>query len=284
MPLHLPPRSAMVALATFLALGGCSSLERSLIFPGTATQGRADTVVPPASGDYELLSLTTRSDTKIVAQFGRALDAAGTPRTDSATRPTVIYFYGNGACLAYSRQEFDAFRRLGFNVIIPDFPGYGMSGGTASERACYETADAVYDHLLTRNDLDHTQFVAAGWSMGAAVAIDLASRRPIARLVTISAFTSMPAVAKSVAPWAPTSLIIRSRFDNAAKLPAVACPILLVHGTSDDLVPHAMAAELAARAPNQPVRRFDVPAGHNDIFFVGGAKLWTEIGHFLSNR
>jgi pimeloyl-ACP methyl ester carboxylesterase len=275
------PRFAMAALASFFAFGGCSSLERSLIFPGTATQGRADTRVASSPDDYELLSLTTRNGMSIVAQFGRALTADGRARNDSATQPTVLYFYGNGACVAFSQHEFDAFRRLGFNVIIPDFPGYGMSNGIASEHACYEAADAVYDHLLTRDDIDRTQLIAAGWSMGAAVAIDLASRRPVVRLITISAFTSMPAVAKSVAPWAPTSLIIRSRFNNTEKIASVACPILLIHGTVDELVPFAMAAELASRVTTKPVRRLDLPAGHNDIFFVGGATLWKEIADFL---
>lgn len=278
----MPPLPAIAALASLLAFGGCSALERSLIFPGTATQGRADAIVP-ASSAYELVPLTTSDGTHIVAQFGRALTPAGVPRSDAATRPTVIYFYGNGACLAYSREQFDGFRRLGFNVIVPEFPGYGMSAGTASEAAFYAAADAAYDHLLTRTDLDPTRIVAVGWSLGAAVAIDLASRRPIARLITISAFTSMAAVAKEAAPWAPTSLIIRSRFDNVAKIPAVVCPILLVHGPLDTLVPHAMAAELAAKATAHDVRRHDVTAaGHNDLFYLGGPALWHVFADFLS--
>lgn len=273
----------MAALASLLAFGGCSSLERSLIFPGAATQGRAATAVPPSTA-YELVPLTTSDGTKIVAQFARALTNIGTPLTDAATRPVVIFFYGNGACLAYSQEQFDGFRRLGFNVIVPEFPGYGMSAGTASEPAIYAAADAAYDHLLTRTDLDSKRIIAVGWSLGAAVAIDLASRRPIARLITISAFTSMPAVAKSVAPWAPTSLIIRSRFDNAAKIPAIACPILIVHGPFDNLVPHSMAAELASKATASNVRRHDVPAaGHNDIFYLGGPALWREFADFLSD-
>lgn len=272
----------MAALASFLAFSGCSSLERSLIFPGTATQGRDDTRLPPAPATYELVSLTTANGTPIVAQFGRALTADGQPHAHADTRPTVLYFYGNGACVAYSQHEFDAFRRLGFNVIIPDYPGYGMSNGAASEPGCYEAADAVYDHLLARDDIDRNQLIAAGWSMGAAVAIDLASRRPVTRVVTLSAFTSMPAVARHVAPWAPTSLIIRSHFDNAEKITSVACPILLIHGTADDLVPHAMAGELAARVPADRIQIIDIPAGHNDIFLVGGTALWKDIGEFLN--
>jgi fermentation-respiration switch protein FrsA (DUF1100 family) len=173
--------------------------------------------------------------------------------------------------------EFDRFRRLGANVLIPDFPGYGMSGGRPSEKGFYATADAAYDYLLSRPDVDRDRIVAAGWSMGAAVAIDLASRRKVERLVTISAFTTLPAAAHSLVPWLPTSLIVRSRFDNIGKIPRVTCPIFIAHGTIDNLVPPGMADELAAAAKRKAVVYRVVGGGHNDVFYVGGDSLWGAI-------
>jgi pimeloyl-ACP methyl ester carboxylesterase len=92
-------------------------------------------------------------------------------------RPTVIFFYGNGACLAYMGEVFNGFRRLGMNVLVPEYPGYGMSGGKPTEKGFYAAADAGYDYLAQRPDIDHDRIDAAGWSMGSAVAVDLASRR-----------------------------------------------------------------------------------------------------------
>lgn len=270
------------AFGTLLALGGCSSLERQLLFPGTATHGRPDAIVAP-SPRYELIPLTLRDGTRIVAQFAGALDTAGRPLSHPARVPTVLYFYGNGACLADSAGVVESFRRLGCNVLVPEYPGYGMSDGTPSETALYATADAAYDYVVTRPEVDRRHVVATGWSLGAAVAIDLASRRPIAQVVTFSAFTSLPAVAHRAAPWAPTSLVVRSRFDNARKISALTCPILLVHGQQDSLVPPMMAAELAAAASRARVQRLDLAhAGHNDVFSAGGPDLWAALDAFLA--
>ncbi len=275
-------RTVFLVLAVVILpfLTGCN-LERGFIFPGTATHGRSDTRLPPSSS-YELLELTTRSGIRVAAQFGLALDARGNP-LPAASRPTLIFFYGNGSCLAYTQREFHEFRRLGLNVLVPEYPGYGMSpGGSPSEDSFYETADAAYDHLLTRPEVDRSRIVAGGWSMGAAVAVDLAHRRPVSHVFTVSAFTSMHQVARHVAPWAPTSLIIRSRFDNLAKLPAISAPILLFHGEQDTLVPATMSSTLAARANADQARVVTFPnAGHNDIFALGDPAIMNHLRDFL---
>lgn len=273
------PIAIALALATLLA---ACSLDRKYIFPGAVTQGQSYSVVTPRAGD-QLLTLTTSDGTKIAALFGPAFDSTGRPVTDPFRHQTVIFFYGNGSCLAFSALQFDRFRRLGVNVIIPDFPGYGMSAGAPSEQGCYAAADAVYAYLLGRKDIDPARIVAAGWSMGGAVAIDLASRRQVVGLITISAFTTMPAVVKTAAPWAPASLLLNSRFDNFAKLPTLTVPLFLAHGTIDSLVPFSMNEELAQRA-RTPVTRFPIRGGnHNDVFDVGGDALWQAIGTFLTS-
>jgi fermentation-respiration switch protein FrsA (DUF1100 family) len=253
-----------------------ASLEASFIYPGAATQGRPDAVVPHG-GDYELVPLRTRDGTAIVAQFGRALDDRGEHMLDPGMRPTVIFFYGNGACLAYTGEEFTAFRRLGANVLVPEYPGYGMSGGKPSEKGFYAAADAAYDYLVQRPDLDHDRIVAAGWSMGAAVAVDLASCGKVSSLVLVNAFTTLPAVAHALVKWFPTSLIVRSRFDNLAKIPAITCPIFMAHGTRDDLVPPVMSGQLAAAARSRVSAYEVIGGGHNDVFEVGGKPLWEAI-------
>ncbi len=240
------------------------------------TQGRPDAIIQPRPG-YDLIHLTTRDGTAIVAQFGRALDSRGVPAADPEEMPTVIFFYGNGACAAYMAEEFVRFRMLGVNVLMPDYPGYGMSEGKPSEKGFYATADAAYDYLQSQPGIDGNRIIAAGWSMGAAVAIDLASRRKVEGLVTVSAFTNLPAVAHSMVPWFPISLIIRSRFDNLGKIPLVTCPIFIAHGTRDDLVPPEMADRLAAAATVKVLPYRVQGGGHNDVFQAGGEPLWQAI-------
>jgi uncharacterized protein len=253
-----------------------ASLETKLVFPGSATQGLAAALLPP-NADYELIPLQTPDGTRIVAEFGGALRRDGKPAADPARAPTVIFFYGNGTCAAYMAVEFWRFRQMGANIIMPDFPGYGMSGGKPSEKGFYAAADAVYDYLTRRPGIDRDRIVAVGWSMGGAVAIDLASRRRVAALETISTFTSVPAVAHRWLPWLPVTWILRSRFDSLAKISSVTCPIFIAHGTLDGIVPPAMAGQLAA-ATQGKVGPFMVEgAGHNDVFDTGGEALWAAM-------
>jgi len=271
--------AALVYLGAALVI---FAIQDSLIFPGASTQGQRDAILTQGYGN-ELLWLHTARGTTIAALFGKALQSDGQPLADVHDRPTVAFFYGNGSCMAYSTDVFDHVRRLGANVIIPEFEGYGMSAGKPSERGCYAAADAAYDYLLSRNDVDPKKIVLVGWSLGAAAAIDLASRRPVSGLVTISAFTSLRDMAHQAIPWLPTSLLLKYRFDNVAKLAGISCPILVIHGIDDDIVPFEMAQRLADSA-NRKVARMNIQgAGHNDMFDVGGEKLWLRLGEFLGH-
>ncbi|MGA3065726.1 MAG: alpha/beta hydrolase [Tepidisphaeraceae bacterium] len=255
-------------------------LQTGLIFPGAATQGQRDATLFP-SPRYELLTLPAHDGQKIAALFGTALEPDGQLLANAAARPTLIFFYGNAMCVAYSTDTFDHFRRLGFNVIIPDYEGYGMSTGKPSEAGCYAAADAAYDYLLTRKDIDSKKIVATGWSLGAGVAVDLAARRPVCGLAIFSPFTSMNAMAHKLVPWIPTSLILRHHFENLDKIRRISCPVLIANGTRDSIVPPTMADRLAAAAKSRVTRyRVDL-ADHNDLFEVGGDKLLAQLKSFV---
>src|SRR5437773_453358 len=98
------------------------ALQTKMIFPGAQTQGQKHAVVR-AGAHEELVQLKTADGTPIVALFGRALASDGAPLADSRDRPTILFFYGNGMCLADCVGEFRKFQRLGANVMIPDFCG-----------------------------------------------------------------------------------------------------------------------------------------------------------------
>ncbi|HTW94006.1 MAG TPA: hypothetical protein VMD30_04370, partial [Tepidisphaeraceae bacterium] len=142
-------------------------LQTTIIYPGSWTQGQTETVLP-ASIRQDVIRLRGRDGVSIVGLFGGAQSEDGQAMEDTSHCPTIIYFYGNGSCLADSTQQFEDFRRLGANVIMADYEGYGMSGGKASETGCYDTADAEYDYLRGRGDIDMSRIVPIGWSLGGA--------------------------------------------------------------------------------------------------------------------
>jgi uncharacterized protein len=256
------------------------TIQTRMIFPGAETQGSPGAVVRPTPGE-ELVELTTTPGDRVVALFGKALAPDGSPLADSSTCPTILYFYGNAMCLRDASEEFGKFRRLGANVLIPDYVGYGMSGGKPGETGCRETAEAALAYLRSRKDLDQGRVVIAGWSLGGAVALDLASRHRVAGVATFCTFTRMADMARMVVPFLPSSLLLRHRFDNLSKIAQIDCPVLIGHGRRDSIIPFAMADRLA-KAAKGPVTRVTIDeAGHNDFFQSGGERIRTALRRFI---
>jgi fermentation-respiration switch protein FrsA (DUF1100 family) len=271
---------ALVYLGSLIVL---YSLQTRLIFPGQATQGQPFAEVRPRPGT-ELVRLQTPGGEPIVALVGPALTPEGRPHPHAADRPTLIYFYGNAMCLSYAEPEFDRFRRLGLNVVIPEYIGYGMSGGSPSERGCLATADAVYDDLTTTRGVDPSRIVAGGWSLGGGVAVDLAARKPIGGLIIFCTFTSAVDMARRLLPMMPVSLLLRHRFDSLRKIPRVRCPILIGHGRRDGNVPFSMGQRLAAAAKAPVSTLWIDEADHNDFFDVAGRRIDQAIARYIAER
>ncbi len=264
-----------------------SQLKTALIFPGSRRKTTEDALVRAYEGST-ILSCTTSSGYQLGLLFGTGQPSAVQPSPPAPGTWYLMYFYGNGMCLETSCYEFAQFRQLGCTVLIPEYPGYGMSSGWASESGCYEAADAAYHYLTETLHAHPAQIVVAGWSLGAAVAIDLAARKQVAGLIVLGAFTNLPEQAHAMLPWVPkwvVRLFIRERFDNVSKIRQVTCPIFIGHGTEDELVPFAMAERLAQAARQRgpvtflPLQR----CSHNGIFEASRGCVWTAIKDFSTN-
>lgn len=261
----------LIALTAAGYIAVLYTFQADVIFPGAATQGRPEAVVRPGPGE-EPVRLTTPGGDEVVALFGPALQADGRPHPDPASRPALVFFYGNAMCLASSTSELHRFRRLGLNVIIPDYLGYGMSGGKPSEVGCRETAEACHRELRKRG-FSSDRIFAGGWSLGGAVAIDLVSRQPVAGLFAFSTFTSVRAMSRTIIPLALPGVLFQHKFDSLSKMPRLTCPVLLGHGRVDPLVPFSMFERLA-KATKAPLTKLVVDrAAHNDFFDVGGRRI-----------
>lgn len=267
------------------------SLQKKIIFPGHQLQGTPSSRIDDPPAGAELVDLTPKGGVRTIGVFGKALDRAGRVVAGDRPLPTILYFYGNGECAKSALEDpFDLFRSMGVNVMLVDYHGYGMSGGEPSEAGCYAAAALAYNYVLTRKDVDSQRLIPAGWSLGGAVAIDLASRRPAAGVIALSSFTSMTALSKRNFPFLPAKLLLRHRFESKAKIAALDCPILLGHGANDPMIPPSMTVELgraalAARtgAHSAAVHWFFVEgAEHNDLYLLGKDIIDREVRAFLS--
>ena len=270
-PLRMGLRAARLVLLGFVGfVAVLYTFQANLIFPGAATQGRPEAVARARPGE-ELVRLAIDKG-EVVAIYGPALDANGRPLPDPSSRPALVFFYGNAMCMAYCAPLLERFRRLGLNVMIPDYLGYGMSGGEPSELGCRATAEACYQNLRNRG-FPPERILVGGWSLGAAVAIDLASRQPAAGLFAFSAFTNLRDMARGLIPVPLPSFLFAHKFDNLSKIGGIRCPILLGHGRRDSIIPFAMfkRLEAAVKAPLSTLVIDD--ADHNDFFDVGGERI-----------
>jgi fermentation-respiration switch protein FrsA (DUF1100 family) len=183
----------------------------------------------------------------------------------------LLYLHGNGGNLSY-RGGFLAsvVYQLRSAVLVVDYPGYGRSGGSPSERGCYATADAAYDWLTRNRGVPADRLILYGGSLGGGVATDLAVRKPHRALVLVSTFTSFPEEAQTKVRWLPCRWLARNQFNNLAKIASVHGPVFIAHGTRDDLIPFSMSQRLYDAA-NAPKRFFAMEGwGHEDILTPDG--------------
>lgn len=203
-------------------------------------------------------------------------------RNEPATA-SVIYFHGNGGNLSYCDWVGAELAERGFDVLIFDYRGYGRSEGEPTgERELYADADAAYDFLTKQRGVAPRGVVLYGQSLGTAAAIDLASRRECGALVAESGLSSAADMAGAIMPWLPRFVrgLTKNKLDSASKIARVSCPVLVVHGGRDALIPAEQGRRLfeAAREP----KRLEIieGAGHNDLSAVGGGKYFDSLADF----
>src|SRR5437016_10228576 len=230
----------------------------------------------------ERVELVSGDGTKLVGWYlaPKKLEVPQPPPT-SRTFPGLRWFYGNGGTVAAIWPIGREFQPPGTAVLVVDYPGYGGSGGRATEPALYAAAEAGYATLATRPGVDPQRIYVYGRSLGSAVAIYTAARRPVAGLILESPFTNAAAMAKYHYGLLPRFLL-RLSLDNVANVRRVSCPILLFHGDADRLVPTAMGMAVAAAAAGPVEVVLIHGAGHNDTYDIGGRsyrdKMWRFIG------
>lgn len=254
-------------------------LVRSMIYPVPPV-----TVPSPPPEPLEAVHLTLADGGGAVAWYLEAPDrapAAGASGPADREPPLVLFFHGNGENLETMRMAgtFRSFHDLGVAVLGVEYPGYGNSPGTPSESAIHDTADAALAWAHERHP--ERPVVAAGWSLGAAVAVALAARSGdrLAGLIALSPWTSLPDVARNVFPGPVVQFALSERYDSLAVAEDLDLPALLVHGREDAIIPIDQGRRLAD-ALGRAAKWVEIEnAGHNDL--LAQPEVWEAIGWFL---
>jgi len=181
-------------------------------------------------------------------------------------RYTLLFSHGNAEDLGHVLPFLQAMRDVGFSVVGYDYRGYGQSGsGPATASKAIDDAEAVFQYVTGDLGVPPDQIIIFGRSVGSGPAVELAARHAAAGLVLESAFTTAFRVMTRV------SLLPFDKFSNLTRIRDVRCPVLVMHGTRDFVIPWSHGQQLLAAA-SEPKRAYWVEgAGHNDLALVAGA-------------
>lgn len=223
--------------------------------------------LPPAS-EYR----DTKATLKLKSRDGVEISAVYLPNPQATY--TILFSHGNAEDLGTLAPELESMRALGFSILAYDYHGYGTSGGKATEKNAYEDIDAAYDYLTQVLKIPSCRIVAHGRSLGGAVAMDLASRQPLGGLIVENSFVSAFRVVTGyrIFPF--------DKFRNADKIKAVRCPVLIIHGRQDEVIPFWHGERLFEIA-NEPKTKLWVDgAGHNNLRVVAGPEYGKTLLSF----
>ena len=241
-------RTAMISLLAAFAVLYLVALavlyvgqRKLLYFPNTVE------VAPGSVGlvNAERRHLTTNDGETLLAWY--IAPAAG--------KPLILYFHGNGGGLELRAERFDALAGSGDGLLAVEYRGYAGSTGAPSEAGLLADGEAAYREARSLG-FPTARIVVMGESLGSGVAVALAARHEIAALVLDSPYSSIADVAAATFWMFPVHALLRDSFRSDARIASVAAPLLIVHGTRDEVIPIRLAEKLfaLAKAPKDFIR------------------------------
>ena len=197
-------------------------------------------------------------------------------------RYTMLYCHGNAGNISHRLDAIRQYRDMGISVFIFDYAGYGQSEGRPSESGTYADARAAWAYLTTERSLSPRDIIIYGRSLGAAVAIKLATEVTPRALIVEAAFTSAVQLGERAYPWLPVRFLARARYDSASRIQDVRCPVLFVHSLQDEVVPFGMGRRLFNRA-GKPKTFVKTRGSHNDSYLLVDDKSRRALEAFLDS-
>ncbi len=248
-------------------------------------------------GYGERVELVMRDGTRLAGWFLPAED--GERRRTSAEnrgaalrRPpppsaALLWFYGNGETIGAIWPVIRDFRPPHAALLVVDYPGYGASGGRTTEAGIYEAGALAYAALAARPAVDRNRIYVYGRSLGSAVATRTAADHAVAGLILESPFTNARDMATRHFRFFAL-FPLRLELDNLATIRRVRGPVLIFHGTGDQLVPFDMGrrvAEAAQQRGEGPVEFVILEgSGHNETYDVGWTAYKRKLADFVSGE
>jgi fermentation-respiration switch protein FrsA (DUF1100 family) len=241
--------------------------RRMIYFPGPALPAPGAVGLPEA----EAVTLRTEDGLELIAWYVPAQGA----------RYTAVAFHGNAGTIADRAHLAQILNEAGCSALMVEYRGYGGNPGAPSEQGLYRDARAALAFLESRADVDTSRLVYFGKSLGTGPAAHLAHEHTPAALVLDSPFTSMPDAAARHYPYLPARRLVKDRYDTLSKMGRITCPVLVIAGEQDRIVPPHLSRQVYEEA-NEPKELLLVPgAGHNDLLAVASVEYVAAVRRLI---
>jgi len=204
------------------------------------------------------------------------------PPERGSKAPGLIWFYGNMETIEGIAPVLHRFRPAGTGLLVLDYRGYGSSAGEPTEEGVYRDAEAAWDYIVSQAEIDSTRIGVYGRSIGSAVALYVATERPVRVVVLDSPFSSGREMAEQHYSFLPLALM-RLSLDNISRAEQLTVPLLIFHGTEDRIAPIEMARAVARAGHADSIIEL-IGAGHNDTYAVGGDMYVRQFLQFLERN
>ena len=230
---------------------GCATFQRAMYpVPGPHYQDGPSTI-----------KLESTGGNLITARFAEAPNA----------RYTILYSHGNGMDLSYFDLEAKPWLERGLNYFAYDYQGYGTSEGVPNEHNTYDDINAAYRYLTERRGIAPEKIIVYGFSLGSGVSTDLAMREPIGGLILHSPFLSAYRVVTKY------PIIPFDKYRNYKKIHKIDCPLLILHGRADPIIPLFHSESLYKKAKEPKQHLWIDGAMHNNCVELAGKAYWEQV-------
>ncbi len=193
-------------------------------------------------------------------------------------QPTLLYFHGNASNLAARVERIYLFQQAGWGLMMMSYRGYSGSTGAPTEANNIADALAAYENL-TASGVKPADIILYGESLGSGVAVQVAASRPVGGIILDAPYTSLADAGARIYPYLPVKLALTEQYDSLSVIDKIGAPLLIVHGTEDDIIPFDLGQQLF-EAAKEPKRFVGLKgAGHSDHYGFGSfdrMREWVE--------
>lgn len=226
-------------------------------------------VFHPGAGPLDLADSVVASSMREVAVAGAdGLTLKAWYAEPGPGRRTIVYFHGNAGTLADRDERVPPYLQRGYGILLVGYRGYGGNPGEPTEDGLYADGRAHLDWLARQGVAEDT-IVLYGESLGAAVAIQIASERKAAALVLEAPFASILLSARARYPLFAFDWLLKDKFANVDKIGQVRMPLFVIHGARDRVTAQRFGRMVYERAQQPKFAVWLPDAGHNDLMQFG---------------